>query len=580
MTIRVQPGNHHVKLHKFGVTPVLVTCLSMPGDPIAIMVTNDEGPAVMTRFEQAQSGPRFKQIHRVWPTAVGDTNFPSVQFTGVVRMPPRSSNSRELMHLIMISGAQIMYSELHTEPEPLMRQFPTDGTPTKVRYDASCDALVTAVVREGRSVLCLFDPETGTDISEPLALVPSGPDGRKQVRVCEQIHGLSFRDSKDPPVRITCLDAWNIRQEHHSWPHLLLGCRTEPREHGGDAKGLLLVVKVENAARHVSDPDQRRITILRKFACKFGAPIYAITSHDQGVFVCFGNIVQYLIIDPTVKKLKEAKSFELPSIARSLHLKGDKLHVVTVAHSLMILDYTSDALGSENMVLLHSDDMSRHSLDVIDVGSFLEHNRRQSVAMLSDLSCGIHGLWSTSHEDSPLMPLFQAEMRASIIKFGRANTRAPWDSFHRPNSFGYLQSGNGNSDIVGISIDGALHHFTLLNEHAWRLLRFLQNLAMAAPAACSYRSPPVGFNVHGPEPQLERKLMMHVDGDILQQCLESRAVEMLVVDKQHSVRLQQLVRKLVYAESQERRDAVPADIDAVDFDLVYEILECYLSPVY
>ncbi|KXJ92342.1 mono-functional DNA-alkylating methyl methanesulfonate N-term-domain-containing protein [Microdochium bolleyi] len=587
LTIRVQPGSHHVNLQKFGMTAAHVSCLSPPEDPIAIMVTNDEGPVVMTKFRHIRSGGQFKQICRVWPTAVGDANFPSIPITGVVRLPSRPSESREKMHLIMVSGSQIMYSELHTQPEPLMRQFATDGTPTKVRYDASCDALVTAVVREGRSVLCLFDPETGAEISEPLALVSSGPDSRKQARPCEQIDGLSSRASRDPAVRITCLDAWNIRQDHHSWPHLLLGCRTEPRDQGGDSKGLLLVVKVENVARNIPDTGRRRIPILRKFACKFSAPVYAITSHDQGVFVCFGNVVQYLKIDPTVKKLKEAKSFELPSLARSLHVKGDKLHVVTVAHSLMILDYTDDALGVEHMVLLHSDEMSRQSLDVIDVGSFLAQERRQSVAMLSDWSCGVHGLWSTSQEDSPLIPLFQAEMRASIIKFGRANTRAPWDSFRRPLKFGSLPSGKDGSDIVGISIDGALHHFTLINEHAWRLLRFIQNLAMAAPAACSYRNPPIGFNVYGPEPQPGRKLMKHVDGDILQQCLDSQAIEVLVADREHSARLQQLLRQLMESESQQghRDDVLADDYDdegdgVVDFELVYEILEYYLCPVY
>ncbi|KAH7031003.1 mono-functional DNA-alkylating methyl methanesulfonate N-term-domain-containing protein [Microdochium trichocladiopsis] len=576
LTIHVQSGHHTVTVEKLGVTPVQVSCLSLADEPSMIMATNDEEPVWMTGFQLTKSGACFKRKHRVWPAAIGEPNFPAMSIGAVARVPPQSSNSRELMHLIMVSGSQIMYIDLHTRPRPLMRQFPTNGTPTKVRYDANCNALVTAVAREGRSILCLFDPETGVEISEPRTLV-TAPDGKKQPRVCEQIDGLSTRAGQDSAVKIMCLDAWSIRHEHHTWPHLLLGCRTEPKEPGGDARGLLLVVKVEHVVSNVPVSPQRRVPIMRKFASKFAAPITAITSHDHGVFVAFGSTVEYMKIDPEVKKLKTVKSFDLPSPARSLHIRADKLHVVTSAHSLVVLDFSNDSLGREHMVLLHSDEMSRRSLDVIDVGLFLEHDRRQSIAMLSDMSCGVHGLWLASQEESPLVPLFQAETRASILKFGRANTRARWHTFQRPLKFGCLQSGKDNSEIVGISIDGALHHFTLINEHAWRLLRFIQNLAMAAPATGSYRSPPNGFDVHGPEPQSDKKVMMHVDGDVLQQCLDRRALEVLVSDQRHSTRLQQLLEKLVPTDSPDHHATASEAI--VDFDLVYEVLEYYLCPI-
>lgn len=574
LTIRIQPGHHAVRLDKLGVTPVHVQLLSVADEPITIMATNNDEPIWMSDLSVSRSDAQFKQKIRVWATDASDPNFPTLTIGAVARVPPQESVSWENMNLILVSDDHIRFSELHTRARPLMRQFSTNGTPTKVRYDANCNALVTAVIRDGRSKLCLFDPETGTEISEPRTLVAT-PDGRRQPQVCEQIDGLSIRGSNEPAVRILCLDAWSIRQEAHTFPHLLLGCRVEPKGPGGDVRGLLLVIKVEPTIQNSAA--ERRVPIIRKYASKFAAPITAVASHDQGVFVCFGNTAEYLTIDLQNRKLKTAKRFELPSAARSLQVKGDWLYVVTVAHSLLILDYRNDALGPEHMVLVLSDEMSRRSLDVIEAGSFLEHDRRQSITMLADMGCGIHGLWSSGHEDSPLIPVFQAESRASILKFGLAKIRAPWDMFNRSTKFGYLQSGKDSSDIVGISIDGALHHFSLIDEQAWRLLRFLQNLAMAAPSACSYRSPPYGFDTYGPEPQSSDKLMMHVDGDILQQCLESRALEGLVCEERNLVRLQQLLDELVSPAPGGPRSARLGG--TVDFDLVYEILEYHLCPV-
>ena len=79
--------------------------------------------------------------------------------------------------------------------------------------------------------------------------------------------------------------------------------------------------------------------------------------------------------------------------------------------------------------------------------------------------------------------------------------------------------------LLGSSADGTFYQFSILHEATWRLLRFIQNLAVRNRLVCpfQYLNPP---RKHV-EPSTTRKQYMHVDGDILTRLLNLGGASLL-----------------------------------------------------
>ena len=260
------------------------------------------------------------------------------------------------------------------------------------------------------------------------------------------------------------------------------------------------------------------------------------------------------------------------------------------------------------MVLMHSDIVARRGMHSTEVGSFMDGERPRPIMMLSDMSCGVHGLWSASQDVEHFRLIFQGKLEASVRRFARGHTRSPWQLATRRLQYGYLESARDAPDVLGVSLDGSLRHFALLRQEAWQFLRFVQNLAAASPAVCPHTCP---RPAHGdgvsfdPEPRSDPKSGMHVDGDVLQRCLDARVLEdVLASEPRHAPRFRQLLRALVTLEhgdvgteglgdEDEDEDGEGADGGGAeggaegeggkakekDFRLAYNILEYYLAPV-
>lgn len=307
--------------------------------------------------------------------------------------------------------------------------------------------------------------------------------------------------------------------------------------------------------------------------------MWSVTTDEHGVFICFGLNIHYLQVNPADKKLRLSKEFELPSVASWMQVVDGRLHVLTVKHSLMVLDYRGgSSIGENQMVLLHSDPVARNCMHSVEIGTFLDRERPRAISMVSDLSCGVHGLWSTSLDDEPLKLVFQAELEASVRRFARARARPPWELATHKARFGCVPSARDTPDILGISLDGSLRHFTLLNREAWQFLRFIQNLAMVSPKICPHTYSSDFREILDPEPQPDPKRMMQVDGDILQRCLDERILEE-IMSEEHIAKFHALLQALEEGQDSDRSVSRPSSGNTEDFRLAYSILEYYLAPV-
>jgi hypothetical protein len=84
-----------------------------------------------------------------------------------------------------------------------------------------------------------------------------------------------------------------------------------------------------------------------------------------------------------------------------------------------------------------------------------------------------------------------------------------------------------DKEVVGSGIDGSLHHIVLLELDAWRLLRFVNNLALRSSLVAPF-SEAMGSRMH-----LEPKeglgvpeKFMQVDGDVLTRLMHHGQAEL------------------------------------------------------
>ncbi|TGJ87425.1 hypothetical protein E0Z10_g1393 [Xylaria hypoxylon] len=525
------------------------------------LVCNDAGLAIMKESDGEPSRGCFESIFRVWLTDANEPHSPSPTITSVIglhEIPDYGSST-----WAMVAGAHIFITELQPHPAPVPRYMPVGGTPLGILHSERLDALVTVVVKSGIPSLHFFDPMTGADLSHPIRKTPD-QDDEKYVDV-DFITYLGNSDTK-----ITSLLNWRYKHNGNVYEWFVILLRS------GYSQGRLLVVSAEQEAAVTDTGTPRRIRFWTQFNRKMkDGPPRSGTTDDNGLFLNTDKTVEYHVIED--KKFTTAMRYDLPSPATCLEVIDGHLHVLTTHHSLIILDYTSDtALKNQRMVPIHTDEVARNGLHSIDVELSRGTKERQRLLLVSDPMCGVYGLWSPGRNlhASGLQLIFQVNLAVSIRRFIHGYTRPRWTR-DQPR-YGHLQGWSNRHNILGLAMDGSLTQFSILHEDAWRLLRYIQNLAMASKEICLI---PRGYDSTDDlhlDQNLIGKTRMHVDGDILQRCLEKKVLDRIVSTPQQLVQLQALLRPLSFGT-----DVVsPAALDTIllAYEHTYSLLEYYLSP--
>ncbi|KAI0899955.1 hypothetical protein F4806DRAFT_271996 [Annulohypoxylon nitens] len=555
-----QPRIAGIYRDKFNVSQSRVYSGTTVGDPNSILVCSDTELAIMTNYVSLRER-RFEEIYRVWPTDGDRPSMASPPINAVASLREQLPEFGDST-MVMISGPRIMITELQRQPKPVPRYFPVGGTPAKILYSKRLGTLVTVVSKDGLPSLHFLDPETGQDLSQPLERKKPGEN--YTYHDVEYITGLGKIETR--PVSLA---TWTYRDGNVRGDWIVIALRRKENE------GLLLIVSAERDKESTATNASRPVRFWTKFDRKIkDGPVWSVATDESGIFLCVGFTIQYHRIEGG--KFKITRSHELPSPASWMEVVNGHLHALTTHHSLVILDYKREfSEDGEQMVQLHTDEICRHSLHAIEIGT-----HALPITLLSDPMCGIHGLWAPEEEERPLSLVFQAELQASIRRFARGYTRAAWGSVKNRPRYGCVMTGLPGSDVIGLTIDGSLQHFSLLNEDAWKLLKFIQNLATSfsaihpqTPLDSSSESSSVGSEI---EPSLFPRLNTHVDGDVLRICLDKHALEGLVSGPGYLQRFRELLKPL-----DEDGYLSPGAIngDGSYFDLAYNILKYYLSPV-
>ncbi|KAI1090177.1 hypothetical protein F5B19DRAFT_335218 [Rostrohypoxylon terebratum] len=555
-----QPGAAEIYRDKFNVSQSRVYSGAAAGDPNSVLVCSDTELAVMTNYASLREG-RFEEIYSVWPT---DGDRPSMASPPINSVASLREQLPELgdSTMVMISGPRIMITDLQRQPKPVPRYFPVGGTPAKILYSKRLGALVTVVSKDGLPSLHFLDPEIGQDLSQPLERKKPGEN--YTYHDVEYITGLGKMET-----RAVSLATWTYRDGNVRGDWIVLALRRKENE------GLLLIISAERDKESAVTNAARPVRFWTKFDRKIkDGPIWSVATDEFGIFLCVGFVIQYHQIEGG--KFKITRSHELPSPASWMEVVNGHLHALTTNHSLIILDYKREfSDDGEQMVQLHTDEICRNSLHGIEIGT-----PGLPITLLSDPMCGIHGLWAPEEEERALSLVFQAELQASVRRFARGYTRAAWGSIKNRPRYGCVRAGLPGSDIVGLTIDGSLQHFSILNEDAWKLLKFIQNLVTSCTATypqalpdSSSESTSVGPDM---EPSLFPRLNTHVDGDVLRTCLDRHTLEGLVSDPRYLQRFRELLKPL---DEDGYITSEGTSSDSSCFELAYSILKYYLSPV-
>ncbi|KAL2258992.1 hypothetical protein VTK26DRAFT_7490 [Humicola hyalothermophila] len=588
ISLRNNGGRMSISCDKFGITTATLTCgrYGDAADP-TILLSCDNNLISIGRHRYGSRSGGFTRLEKfpVWPVDASKPGAPPppVQYAVAVDMPSEGG----ITPILMISGPRLLLAEMHQQPGPAHRSIPVDGIPNRIIYCRFTQCLVAAVTRDDRPTLLFINPDTGADIG-----CPTDKMGNPQ----DFISGLGKQGD-----RIMGLTEWKYRKDGTDFNFILVTTKG----------GRLVVISTGkfSAGKSGRGGSVLSIRYWTRFKKEFKEPIYSIIGYDEGVIYCLGQKIQREVLDTEERKLKPVQSFDLGSPATSLRISNGKLLALTSRESLVVLDHLrggeDDTLGgagnnnnssstntTSTAKLCHADPGRRNGIHFIEVaGPRGTDDPTDGIVLIADRECGVGGLWvpwQNLHRECEVV--LEAELRTSIRRFRRGRTRPVWTQPGRLPKYGRLPATADDAEILGVSLDGALHQLTLLRPDAWRLLKFVEMMASASDEVCplSARTHRTACEdgsllvVQGSSEELPKPdggLAMHVDGDVLQRCLERRALERVLVRPTDVKRLVQLLGKLDGGRHTEGLRGDEEGEYGPYFRLAYEVLEYYLQPV-
>jgi hypothetical protein len=522
---------------RLGATPAIVRRDDHLGSGKTFFVTCDTkvysltSPVLTSSGLVSESSSRSWIINQIWLTNAMNSGLQQPSIHAMARLRPSLSASPN-GGLLLVAGSQLLLAGLGTHPKAVPRQISIGGTPSRLLYSQTLDALIVAASVNGKSTILFIDPESGADLSMPVD---------KRGEDVDFVSGLG-----NPNERALCLLEWSYDKDGNTWQYIIVSTNS----------GKLLLLSIDSKGRAImaerntkQDWDtvqnghaatetlirREKIPYYTRHRFKCSEPVYSVVGFADGLFYCSGETLFCETLDLAEKNFKRVAVCKLSSPAFSLSYENGKIYALTSCHSLEIFELVLGADGSSRIIRTHGDQISRFSLHHTVTG----HPSERPISLISDKSCSVVGLWATHNTKADILEtVFEAQLPYSVVRFRSGRCRPIWDPIwtsSNPSSrkgksievprLGFVPNSTSHSEILGLSIDGSLSHYTMIDLAAWRFLRFLINLAMQSPKVCEFTYTSDLLEL---EPAREPKSMMHIDGDILKRCVEDRCLEELL----------------------------------------------------
>jgi hypothetical protein len=558
---------------RIGTTPAIVK-RGESGSPKDLVFVNCDLKMFALTIPVTSSGsstrtPReTRKVSQIFLTDALNPIIRQPVINSIARLRPNLSGGTD-GGLLLVSGSQILLAGLNIQPKAVPRHIPIRGGPSRLLYSHHLGCLIVAASVNGRSTLLFIDPETGEDLSRAF--------DKKNGNPIDFVSGLGNFNEK-----VFRLLEWSYVKGGKTWMFIIVCTSTGRLLIISTQKGEAVQSKGSEGTLNVEPRKRIHYWTLHKIKC--GKPVFSVAGSDEGLFYCSGDMLYCEALDDADRRFKRVAEYTLPSPAVNLICNDGRIHALTAAHSLEILkvevESVLDATSSINgtglkIVRTHGDQVTRNSLHHKIISQWPE----TPIDLISDKSCSVVGLWATQGTRADILePIFEAQLPCSILRFRAGNSRPTWDAIWVPNNgSNIVPNGASYPETLGLSIDGSLFNFTLLDFAAWKFLRFLINLAKQSPKVCEFTYTYDAFSL---EPVLEPKIMMHIDGNILRRCLEDGSLEELLCighDKEEAVATQAKFVELLHGLHRGRLGKNAAL--EVYVEQAYKDLEFFLRPV-
>jgi len=587
MVITLYLNEHNLQIvsswcDRIGATPAIIRRDESMGAKELFFVNCDSKLYVLTVPASQQPGfdvetsSEKTSINRVWLTDVMNPSLQQPAVNSIARLLPDISGGNG-DDILLVSGSQLLLASLSTQPKAVPRHMPIGGTPTRLLYSQTLKALIVAASVDGRCTLLFIDPETGVDLSKPVDKKGAPVDfvsglGEFNERVFRLLEWSYMKDGKTWYFIVVCTNTGRLlilSTERETVVPSDIRTESDPFEMGETGSNINEASRVPPKIRHWT-----------RYKFKCAKPVYSVAGFAEGLFYCSGATLYCDILNLAEKKFQTVAQYDLPSPAVDLVHENGKIYATTAAHSLEVLELVKEADGSSKIYRTHGDQVTRNALHHRVLGRSSE----SLIDLISDKSCSIVGLWATHNTRADtLEPVFEAQLPHSILRFRSGNCRPIWDPVWYPSTGnevlgpGITPGSTSYPEVFGLSIDGSLCHFTILDSASWKFLRFLVNLAMQSPKICEFTYTKGTLPL---EPVTEPKVMMHVDGDILRRCAQDGNLQELLCIGQETEEAVKTQGKFCELLQELHRGRLQKDAGmGVYLKQAYKDLEFFLRPV-
>ncbi|TLD31020.1 hypothetical protein PspLS_02901 [Pyricularia sp. CBS 133598] len=632
ITVASRGEESFVCTEKFGLTPVTTGDFRFGNRRDMVTVCCDSKLWILTGFDSKRT-KSFKEKYRVWPVDTQEmkptegpkpTPAPStIPVISATALDAQLARTPQHLPLMLTTGSQIVLAEVLLKPQQVPWTISLGVTPTTAIYSRVLNCLVVGVVDEtSKTTLKFIDLETGEDISDP-----SKQDGES----CQYVAGLGVKGDT-----ILSLSEWIYQKAKHKFAFILVGTRsagiqviTATNKAEGRTGGKRKIQYYTRFKRRAAEPVHciighqdgiiycqgstlkweildnvlKKLVVWKTFDLR--SPAKALSVWDGGraeneqdqapdrkregtrLSTRSGKTGKGKqkaadgdLSEPEEEANKESDEATAQSLDRRL---ASHIVVTTMHHSVIVLSQRDDK--AIEMTHSHSDPFERQGLHSIGQGNM----EGSSIYLTTDMTRALTGLWVPWRQPGcNCEVLFEAELPSSVRKMVAARTRPGWAAAQRAAGYGIMKC--DGMETLGISVDGRLQHFQMIGIEAWGVLRLVVNLAMGTPDICPFIWRYAEGWQEEPEPVDDGGFMLQIDGNILQRVLDKRALEGLFRNEAHFKSLVQKLRDLDTAEAEDggiwrMAGLFPPPDDAVMehkevfFELVYAIMEYYLSPV-
>ncbi|KAI9892870.1 MAG: hypothetical protein M1814_001029 [Vezdaea aestivalis] len=435
----------------------------------------------------------FLQINRVWLTNVNEAWHQPQEIAASCRIgcPINLDNTRGPTTIACVAGGEVNLLALSHAVETIPRTFPihevrdasddeespesvdlypksqTGGTPRKGHYSEHLGLLVVAysnineLTDEVHSSLKFFQLESGRQVSDDGELSNWSLDTRTKYgptfgRPSERIMGMIdfFYNVNGSRLHYLVVHTGLIR------PHDMNDDDYQPRD-----CGRLLFLDVQQI-----EPDKPFIEVQQKMVYKQNDLISAIVMLRLNVLVWASNRMLLLReIDGDTAKWNSPVLTEIPSRIQQLSVDNGLLYVSTFHGMFHVFRYDNSTRTLEELVR-RSDarpdwGFTQHLQLPGSPFVILNRQRLRKLEIISvhpDHGGAAHLITETTY-DPPLS------------RFSLCRIRPRWRP--RPSLPVLAYSNPDGRDIIGTSLNGTVQQISLLLPQAWRVVRFIENLA-------------------------------------------------------------------------------------------------------